>query len=296
MRADTAWREQRLHERHGTGKLLFGRVYEDSAIERAAFAPDAPVFCIASAGCTALDLARDRSVVACDINPAQVEYVARRLEGGPPEVGAAERVMAFARSLAPLAGWAKRRLDAFLDLDDPEMQREYWREHLDTWRLRQGLDVMLSRVCLRAGYSTALLACLPPRFGRVVRQRMERCFFLHGNRSNPYARGLLLGDAAPAPPPGTVRHPLELVVDDAASYLERCAPGSFAGFSLSNILDGAGDDYCTRLHDAIRRAAAPGAVVVSRSFSEPPPGMEHNRAADDRSMLWGIVEVQKLAV
>jgi hypothetical protein len=43
--------------------LLFGRMYEDAAVELHALAaanvpPDAPLFCIASAGCTALLLAR----------------------------------------------------------------------------------------------------------------------------------------------------------------------------------------------------------------------------------------------
>src|SRR5207245_7163181 len=91
-------------------------------------------------------------------------------------------------------------------------------------------------------YSPALLSSLPSRFGAVLRRRMERCFALHPNRTNPYAHAMLLGcesksEAAPAPDHATSR--IELVADDAASYLERCAPDTFEGVSVSNILDGA---------------------------------------------------------
>src|SRR5687768_12321771 len=72
----TAWRRGRIDRRAGPPELLFGRMYEDSAVELGAFEPGGRVFCIASAGCTAFDLAgRGDDVTAVDINPAQVEYV-----------------------------------------------------------------------------------------------------------------------------------------------------------------------------------------------------------------------------
>jgi len=85
---------------------------------------------------------------------------------------------------------------------------------------------------------------------------------------------------------------IELVADDAATYLERCASGTFGGFSLSNILDGAGELYGERLLLAVRHAAAKGAMVVRRSFSEPPHDLQINRAENDRSMLCGVVDVR----
>ena len=70
------WRRGRLAARAGQPELLFGRMYEDRAIELEAFAAGGRVFCIASAGCTAFELAaRGDDVTAVDVNPAQVSYV-----------------------------------------------------------------------------------------------------------------------------------------------------------------------------------------------------------------------------
>ena len=291
---ETPWTAGRLDAGRGPPRVLFGRVYEDAEVERAAFVEGARVFCIASAGCTAIALSSRHEVVAVDINPAQLDYAARRIAGAPMVRGTAERVMGFGRALLPLAGWRPSVVRAFLDLDDPAVQVEFWRTHLDTRRFRAALDALFSVATLRAAYAPHLLALLPPRFGAVMRARMERCFARHPNRTNPFARALLAGELASAPLPPEARR-IRLVRADAAGFLEEAVPGSFDAFSLSNILDGAGEVYRTRLHAAVARAAAPGAVVVSRSFAEPSAGAEFNRAADDRSMLWGIVDVRPVA-
>jgi S-adenosylmethionine:diacylglycerol 3-amino-3-carboxypropyl transferase len=120
---------------------------------------------------------------------------------------------------------------------------------------------------------------------------MERCFGRHPNRSNPYARSLLLGELSSEPPPPQAKD-IRLVHADAASFLENEPPASFDGFTLSNILDGVDDAYRQRLFTAIKRAAAPGAVTVLRSFSEADASSPANRAADDRAILWGSVLVR----
>ena len=170
-------------------------------------------------------------------------------------------------------------------------QIAFWQRHLDTRRFGAALRVMFSVTALRAIYSSPLLRCLPPRLAMVMRGRLERGFANHPNRHNLYARALLLGELA-APAPVSVADRITLVHADAAEWLENAPAGSLDGFSLSNILDGANDAYRARLGAAVRRAAAPGAMVVLRSFSEPNAAMTSNCATADRSMLWGIVDVR----
>lgn len=294
---DTPWRAGRLDARGGPKRVLFGRVYEDVAIELAAFAPMAgkPVFCIASAGCTALALAQQHPVTAVDINPVQLDYARERLAGAPMQLGTAERLMAIGRTALAPFGWRRASLTRFADMDDPVEQVNTWRTEFETRPVRWLMDLGFSVSNLKLVYSAPLLACLPDRLGEVMRARLRRTFAQHPNARNPYLRALLLGDPDPLAP--TPPHPIEFVCRDAASYLEGCEPGSVAGIALSNILDGAPAAYRERLYAAVRRAAAPGAMVVQRSFSE--PGFFHggrdegfNVAARDRSVLWGVVDVR----
>lgn len=291
---DTAWQAGRFDARSGKRKVLFGRMYEDTAIELSTFRPGGRVLCIASAGCTAMALAPRHEVVAVDINPVQLAYAEQRFAGGPSVRGTAERVMDFGRKFAPLLGWRASRVRAFLDLEDPAEQRAFWQERLDTWRFRSALGVWFSFAALRAIYSKRFLGFLPKRLGRVMRLRLERGFSTNPNRTNPYARALLLGELASDPVPKEARD-VRLVHSDAASFLEAQPAGSFDGFTLSNILDGAEPTYRARLFAAVQRASAPGAMVVLRSFGEPPPDLPTNRAAHERALLWGIVDVRPAA-
>jgi S-adenosylmethionine:diacylglycerol 3-amino-3-carboxypropyl transferase len=287
----TIWERGRLDARVGPRQVLFGRMYEDPSIELDAFRPGSRVLCIASAGCTAMKLAPHHEVVAVDINPVQLAYAERRFDGDSGFRGRAERVMDFVRFFGPLAGWWPSRVRAFVDLDDPAEQMEYWQRQLNTWRFRTSLDALFSVTALRSVYAPRFLDFLPKRLGAVMRGRMERCFAQHPNRTNPYARSLLIGELRSDPPPPQTKD-IRLVHADAASFLENEAPGSFEGFTLSNILDGVDDAYRQRLIAAVKRTAAPGAVTVLRSFGEADATSPANRAADDRAMLWGSVLVR----
>ncbi len=292
--ADNVWEHGRFDARNGPRRVLFGRMYEDAVIELSAFPPGSRVLCIASGGCTALALAPRHEIIAVDINPAQLAYARRRFAGEPAIAGAAEKVMSLGRSIAPLVGWAPHRMREFLNLCDPESQTTYWQRHLDTLRFRTSFDGLLSVTSLRTIYALPFLEFLPRRLGAVLRARMARCFGRHSNRANPYARALLLGESAGATVPAEAKA-IRTVHADAADFLEHQPSGSFDGFALSNILDGAAANYRDRLFAAVRRAASRDAITVLRSFREPTAPTPTNRAADDRSMLWGIVDVRRAA-
>lgn len=292
--AATIWERGRLDARIGPPQVLFGRMYEDAAVELDAFRPGGRVMCIASAGCTAMKLASHHEVVAVDNNPVQLSYAQRRFRGDPGFRGKAERLMDFMRLCGPLAGWWPSRLRDFVELDEPDKQMEYWEQELNTWRFRTVVEGFFSRTALRSVYAPRFLDVLPKRLGSVMRDRMERCFARHPNRSNPYARSLLLGELSFEPPPAQAKD-ICLVHADAAGFLENEPPASFDGFTLSNILDGADDAYRQKLFAAIKRAAAPGAITVLRSFGEADANSPANRVADDRAMLWGSVLVRPAA-
>lgn len=291
---ETAWKWGRFDARNATSQVLFGRMYEDASVELSVFRPRGRVFCIASAGCTAMKLAPHHEVVAVDINPVQLAYARRRFAGDTGFSGTAERLMAFARAGAPLTGWWPSRVRTFLEFDDPLAQLLYWRRHLDTWRFRAAFDGLFSVTALGAVYARPFRELLPRQLGAVLRGRMERCFARHPNRSNPYARALLLGELGAEPPPSKAKD-IRLVHADAATYLEGEPAMSFDGFTLSNVLDGANRAYGRRLFAAVKRAAKPGAMTVLRSFAEPPSALESNHAAEDRAMLWGLVDVRAAA-
>ena len=301
MSATTPWERGRLGARRGRPRLLFGQMYEDWDIEAEVLPPAGRVFCIASAGSTSIALAaRGLSVTAVDINPAQVDYVRARLRGAAPRAGTADRFFAAGRRFLPLLGLRRSLIRQFLELADPSAQVRFWRAHLDTIRFKAALAMAINPLALRTIYSPTFVQVLPMRFDRIIRARLERCWARHPNRTNPYAWRFFLGTdppdyKAPAlPSVATGGGAIELVCADAAAYLESCSPASFIGFSLSNILDGTEAAYGERLMAAVRRSAQDGAVVVLRSFMEPPPGESTEWAARDRSMLWGRLTVEKV--
>ncbi|MGZ6071183.1 MAG: DUF3419 family protein, partial [Myxococcaceae bacterium] len=154
---DTPWAGGRFDQRTGPRRVLFGQMYEDPEVELRAFPPGAPVFCIASAGDTALALATRHPVTAVDINPVQLAYAKDRIGGAPARVGSAERLLSFGRALLPLAGWHRRDLETFLAFDAVEPQVAFWNARLDTRRFRAGLDVLLSVTGLRSVYASPFL-------------------------------------------------------------------------------------------------------------------------------------------
>lgn len=267
-------------------------MFEDPAIESAVFRPASRVLAVASAGDTARALAlAGHRVTGVDVNPAQLAYARERLAGAPYRPGRVDRLMAAGRRLQPLLGWRAAGLHGFLALNDLAQQRLAW-PAFETRRFRWFTNALLSRTVLRMAYAGPLLACLPPQFGRVVRQRLRRGFARHPNAHNPWAGDLLMGEARVEV--GRVEN-VELVCAEAAQWLETCPAHGYDAFTLSNILDGAAPGYQERLRQAVLRAAAPGAIMVLRSFACPVTQEEEEWAARDRALLWGRVQVMPVS-
>ncbi|HYE04996.1 MAG TPA: DUF3419 family protein [Planctomycetota bacterium] len=287
--ATTAWGSGSFRG-HGR-ELLFGRMYEDWRVEQAAFAPASRVFCIASAGCTAMRLAAARHrVTAVDINPLQIEYVRRRLAGGGVIAGRADRLLAGGRALLARLGWRVGDRLAFLRQHDPSVQLRWWRGRIGAGVFRAAVGLALHPIALRGAYASSFVRALPADFSARILARLERGIASHANADNALAWSLLLGRQAPwhdEPRPA----PIDLRPGDAVEALTASPPGSFDGFALSNILDGANASYRARLAEAVRRAAAPGARVVLRTFAEPRERAHAVVAATDRAWLWGGIEV-----
>ncbi len=281
--SDTGWRAM------AKSRLLFGRMFEDPRIELRAFAPNSRVFAIASGGCMGIALANaGHRVTAVDLNPAQIEYVRARLNGGVARAGRIDGLLRAGLRFAPLLGISRARRKEFCAMSDPPAQLAYWKRNFETSRLRMVLRIKLSAPMLGTVYSRDVLSSLPPRFDRVLLDRLQRGWATHPNSDNPYARAYLLGETSPEAARGA---DIELIIGGAAEYLESVPARSFDAFTLSNILDGAGEEYGGRLMHAVRKAAAPGAKMVLRRFAGHPGP---NLAAEDRALLWGTVEVSTL--
>ena len=295
-RDTTPWSRGRLDGRSGPPQLLFSRMHEDWRVEAEVFRPGGRIFCIASSGDTAMALARRGfHVTAVDVNPAQIEYARARAAGAQPGPGVVDRQQAMARRLLPWLGLHKRDLREFLLLSDPAEQTAFWHRRLDNFRLRWLLRIGLHKALLRLGHDRSFVSFVPPRFDLIILGRLERTWANHPNRDNPYVWRLLLGEDPPAGEPNAteLKAPTEaeFLCADAAEFLANGPPGRFDGFTLSNVLDAAPPAYGERLLAAVRHAAAPGAVMVLRSFAEPRDAQQAAWAARDRSPLWGSIEV-----
>jgi len=278
-----------------TQRLVFGRMYEDAAIESQVL-PPGRVLCIASAGDTALALAADgRQVVAVDLNHAQISYVRSRLDGAPTRSGSVERLLAGARMVLDHTAWRRADLPAFCRLNDLAEQQLRWRRDFDTPTFRAVLGSVLSPLSVRAAGFAAFTSGVGTRFDSLMRDRLHLGLGRHRNADNPYLQALLLGrlgSTAGGSAGGAAADAIDLLRVDVAGYLESAPVGSFNGFSLSNVLDGADAAYCQRLRAAVRRAAAPGAVAVWRTFRTATSDADREWAARDRSLFWGGLRVE----
>ena len=282
-------------DRRGSRRPWHGRMLEDAAIELSTFRPGGRVFAIASAGCTAMALARrgDR-VTAVDVHPGQIDLVRARMVGDDPAPARMDTWLGEGRrKLRENGAWDDRAIESFLRTIDRDAQRQAWREEVFTRPVRAVVRAALARPRLagdRTGFPTGWT---PDRFGARVERRLARCVATHPNRWNPYLWWLLVGRDAPGTRSGrpVPSDGLTLHVADACQWLEANPGARFDGFSLSNVLDGASPGMRRRLADAVRRVAEPRAVVIVRSLEEPTDPFAAWAAARDRSGIWGGVRI-----
>lgn len=279
----TAWSAGRLTG-SGPPRLVFGRMYEDAAVEVAAL-PVGRVLAIASAGDVAFALAAAGcEVVALDVNPAQVEYVRARIAGALPRQGQADRYLARAAGALPLLGLTHDRLLRFFALDDPGLQVEAW--HKVAGRRFHAALAIAFGPALRFAYRSELAQALPPGFGAELGSRLERGFGIHANDRNRLARTLF---GLPAPP-GPAQE-VDARHAEVLEYIRAQPSGSFDGFAFSNVTDGAPAGFREDLLSAAARVARPGAIAVLRTLGRPRSLEEDSRAATDRTLIWGGIEV-----
>jgi hypothetical protein len=264
-------------------------MYEDPEVEVAAL-PHGRVLAIASAGDVAFALAAaGHEVVAVDINHAQVEYVRARSTGAPARAGQADRYLARAAAALPLLGVTHDRLERFFDLSDPGLQVDAWRK-LAGRRFRIAMSLAFGPA-LRLAYRSELLRALPAGFAAVLESRLERGFGIHPNRRNPLARALFGLPATPAPAQPNV----EVEMAEVLEYMRAQPARSFDGFAFSNITDGARAGFRDELLSAAREVARPRAVAVLRTIGLPRSQEDGARAATDRALIWGGIEVVPLS-
>lgn len=283
--------------RRGDGeRILFGVSYEDERIELDAFADARRVCVVATSGeVVAACAAAGLEVVAVDFNPAQLAYARERVAGGPTRRGSAQLVMDTLRQglTAVAPAWRPRHLISHLLHDDGPAARQYWDEALDSRAFRAVVKASL-QPGLRLGVLARpeLFGFLPPRFHRVIRERIADGLERHGMAGNRFAWRLLAGRELPGwHLPEVDQEAITWQLADVADHLESVPEGSYDGVSLSNVVDGVPRHFGRRLLTAARRAVRRGGPIVWRTFSDPGlPGP--GRAAEESAMVWGQVQVE----
>lgn len=290
----TPWQFGRFDGSPGKSRLMFRRMFEDWSVELAAFRNRRRVACIASGGCTAITLANHgHEVTAIDINAAQIEHVKARLAGNRESDSDSERVLRVRRMLLRCLGVSRRTIDDFLSCSEADRQLELWNR---IWSRRTAVAARIAfhPAVLRMVYATRFVGMLPKRFDQVLARRLRRGLAIHPNRDNPFAWQMFDGmRPAHLDPMISPTATIALVHADIVEFLNRQRPASFDAFSLSNILDGCTAPYRDVVVRAVRRAAAPGAVVILRTFGNP-ASTEPNWRELDRSHLWGSVTVERV--
>ena len=206
---------------------------------------------------------------------------AAAIERGVLRAGRSERFIGLVASIAARAVVRSGGVDAMLDAQTVDAQREIFAHSWAGWRWRTFFSVLLNRWAFARAYHPAFFEHVEnPSFARHFRGLAERAltelptrdnYFLHEMLTGRYPVREPLGVPPYLTPRGVARagdagQTLSLVDGSMTRYLQSCQPRSIDGFALSNIAEWLDAGELDALFGEVARTARPGARVIFRNF------------------------------
>ena len=206
---------------------------------------------------------------------------AAAIERGVLRAGRSERFIGLVASIVARAVVRSGGVDAMLDAQTVDAQREIFAHAWAGWRWRTFFSVLLNRWVFARAYHPAFFEHVEnPSFARHFRGLAERAltelptrdnYFLHEMLTGRYPVGEPLGVPPYLTPRGVARasdagQTLSLVDGSMTRYLQSCQPRSIDGFALSNIAEWLDAEELDALFGEVARTARPGARVIFRNF------------------------------
>ena len=220
--------------------------------------------------------AQVRASVPCEA-AAYFDRHRRDLERGLQNCGDVERNFPRLVRLFEFCVVRRRYVDALLALENPSDQSSLFAARWNSWRWRAANNVAFSRMAVRLALGAGFARAGPGSFATEFRDSMARVLADIPAASNPYVWQTFRGRYPPGVlPPWLTETGIEAlrprlerlspVVGDVAEVLRASASEPFDLVCLSNVLDGATDDYRRALVDSILVGTRPGSTVIRRSF------------------------------
>jgi S-adenosylmethionine-diacylglycerol 3-amino-3-carboxypropyl transferase len=203
------------------------------------------------------------------------------IERGVLRAGKSERFIGLVATIAARAVVRSGGIDAMLDAQTVDAQREIFARAWAGWRWRTFFSVLLNRWAFARAYRPSFFKHVEnPSFARHFRGLAERAltelptrdnYFLHEMFTGRYPVREPLGVPPYLTPRGVARvadagQTLSLVDGSMTRYLQSCEPGSIDGFALSNIAEWLDAGELDALFGEVARTARPGARVIFRNF------------------------------
>ena len=206
---------------------------------------------------------------------------AAAIERGVLRAGRSERFIGLVASIAARAVVRSGGVDAMLDAQTVDAQREIFAQSWAGWRWRTFFSVLLNRWAFSRAYHPSFFEHIEnPSFARHFRGLAERALTVLPTRDNYFLHEMLTGrypvrEPLGVPPyltprgvarAGEAGQTLSLIDGSMTRYLQSCQPRSIDGFALSNIAEWLDAGELDALFGEVARTARPGARVIFRNF------------------------------